>query len=47
MSFGLCNAHATFMGDMNDVLQLFLGDFLIFYLDDILILRLMKKMSSM
>jgi hypothetical protein len=37
MSFGICNASATFMCVMNDVFKLFLDDFLILYLDDILV----------
>jgi hypothetical protein len=37
MLFGICNAHETFMCVMNDVFRPFLDDFLIVYLDEILI----------
>jgi hypothetical protein len=37
MSFGICNALVTFICVMNDVFRPFLDDFVIVYLDDILI----------
>jgi hypothetical protein len=39
MLFGICNSLTTFMCVMNDVFRSFLDDFVIVYLDDIIIFR--------
>jgi hypothetical protein len=39
MSFGICNALTTFMHVMNDVFRPSLDDFVIVYLDDMIVFR--------
>jgi hypothetical protein len=39
MPFGICNALTTFIHVMDDVFRPFINDFLIVYLDDILIFQ--------